>query len=132
MSTVLISSVASAPPLYRPVTGWPPVRAILMTLVILALSIILGFRAYIASAVIVDPTLDVLEAPDGEADKARVHVPAAHEGNALAVQNTSEPLPKVAAFRGAVKLANTLKLPIVVMGDEAGWDSAWGDLYRPV
>lgn len=69
---------------------------------------------------------------NGEAQLARVHVPAGEANADPASRNTSEPLPKVDAFRGAVKLANTLRLPIVVMGDEAGWDRVWGDLYRAV
>lgn len=67
---------------------------------------------------------------NGEANLARVHVPAGEASGGG--QNTSEPLPKIDAFRGALKLANTLRLPIVVMGDEAGWDRVWGDLYRAV
>lgn len=75
-------------------------------------------------------TLEI--APGGEAGMARVHVPSADEGVPQQAQKCSEPLPKIDAFRGAVKLANTLRMPIVVMGDESSWESAWGDLYRPV
>lgn len=78
-----------------------------------------------------DDAITLEMAPGGDGDLARVHVPSGDDG-AESAPNTSEPLPKVDAFRGAVKLANTLKLPIVVMGDEASWDTAWGDLYRPV
>ncbi|MEM0908500.1 MAG: hypothetical protein AAGJ94_14115 [Pseudomonadota bacterium] len=66
--------------------------------------------------------------PDGDADKARVHVPQGGDDNL----NTSEPIAKIDAFRGAIKLANTLKLPIVVMGDDSAWDKTWGDLFRPI
>ncbi|MEM8663204.1 MAG: hypothetical protein AAGF49_03660 [Pseudomonadota bacterium] len=82
---------------------------------------------------------------DGDPEMARVHVPGAPgvggapttpeatDGEAPAPSfQVSEPIAKVDAFRGAIKLANTMKLPIVVMGDEAAWDSTWGDLYRPV
>lgn len=75
-------------------------------------------------------TLEI--APGGEAEMARVHVPAADECAPQPERKCSEPLPKIDAFRGAVKLANTLRMPIVVMGDESSWESAWGDLYRPV
>lgn len=36
------------------------------------------------------------------------------------------------AFRNAVKLANQMKLAIVVCDPENIWDPEWGDLYRPV
>lgn len=79
-----------------------------------------------------DDAITLELACDGQADMARVHVPAGDSSAAPTPRNTSEPLPRVDAFRGAVKLANTLRLPIVVMGDEAGWDAVWGDLYRAV
>lgn len=75
-------------------------------------------------------TLEI--APGGEPEMARVHVPPAEEKAEVSVQKSSEPLPKIDAFRGAIKLANTLRMPVVVMGDENFWDTTWGDLYRPV
>jgi len=39
-------------------------------------------------------------------------------------------LPAVEAFRSAVKLANTLKVPIVVVDPDGLWQAEWGDLYR--
>ena len=68
-------------------------------------------------------------APEGDDTLARVHVP---EGTGGTSGGTSEPIGKIDAFRGAVRLANALKLPIVVMGDDGAWDKEWGDLYRPV
>jgi len=80
-----------------------------------------------------DDAITLELAPDGDAEMARVHVPgAAAGGGGDAPANISEPLPKKDAFRGAIRLANTLKLPIVVMGEESHWDETWGDLYRPV
>ena len=34
------------------------------------------------------------------------------------------------AFRAAVRLANELKLPIVVVDPDGIWDAAWGELTR--
>jgi hypothetical protein len=34
------------------------------------------------------------------------------------------------AFRSAVRLANEMKLPVVVVDPDGVWDKAWGDLYR--
>lgn len=34
------------------------------------------------------------------------------------------------AFRSAVRLANELKLPVVVVDPDKIWDAAWGDLKR--
>lgn len=34
------------------------------------------------------------------------------------------------AFRSAVRLANELKLPIVVVDPDKIWDAAWGELKR--
>ncbi|MEM7695311.1 MAG: hypothetical protein AAF318_12740 [Pseudomonadota bacterium] len=75
-------------------------------------------------------------APDGDAEMGRVHVPGALRpaGDApvdIPTQVTA-PLAKKDAFRGAIQLANQIKAPVVVMGDKAHWDDAWGDLYRPV
>ncbi|MEM9223689.1 MAG: hypothetical protein AAGB11_15010 [Pseudomonadota bacterium] len=67
-------------------------------------------------------------APDGDMEQARVHVPGADGVPA----RTSGAAKKVDAFRNAIKIANTMKLAIVVMGDEGAWDSEWGDLYTPV
>jgi hypothetical protein len=34
------------------------------------------------------------------------------------------------AFRSAVRLANELKLPVVVVDPDGVWDAAWGELSR--
>ena len=41
-------------------------------------------------------------------------------------------LPLVESFRSAIKLANEMKLALVVMDPQGMWKSEWGDLYRPV
>jgi hypothetical protein len=45
---------------------------------------------------------------------------------------TSDALPSKDAFRSAVRLANEIKAPIVVIDPEGLWQSEWGDLYRPL
>ncbi|MEM8662613.1 MAG: hypothetical protein AAGF49_00650 [Pseudomonadota bacterium] len=75
-----------------------------------------------------DDAITLELAADGDPEKSRVHVPGAEGGEA----RVSEPAGSQDAFRNAVKLANTMKLAIVVMGDESAWDPVWGDLYRPV
>lgn len=57
MSTATISPVSAEPPLYRPETGWPPVRAVLMSIVILAVSGILGIAFFLSAGAITDPTM---------------------------------------------------------------------------
>ena len=42
----------------------------------------------------------------------------------------SESVPPKDALSGAVKLANTLKLPIVVVDPDGVWKKEWGELYR--
>jgi hypothetical protein len=42
----------------------------------------------------------------------------------------SESVPPKDALSGAVKLANQLKLAIVVVDPDSVWKKEWGDLYR--
>jgi hypothetical protein len=43
---------------------------------------------------------------------------------------TSDQLSTMEAFRSAIRLANELKAPIVVMDPDGLWQSEWGALYR--
>jgi hypothetical protein len=36
----------------------------------------------------------------------------------------------IEAFRSAIKLANEMRAPIVVVDPDGAWISEWGDLYR--
>ena len=66
-------------------------------------------------------------APDGQ--WAKVVCPrSAHES--LAVDRVTEPMPPKDALSGAVKLANELKLAIVVLDPDGVWKKEWGELYR--
>lgn len=57
MSTATISPVSAAAPLYRPETGWPPLRASMMTTFLLAVAAVLGIAFFLAMSAIIDPTL---------------------------------------------------------------------------
>jgi hypothetical protein len=59
-----------------------------------------------------------------------VSCPATLSGNRLAEDVTSDELDAVEAYRSAIRLANEIKAPIVVMDPEGAWLSEWGDLYR--
>ena len=60
---------------------------------------------------------------------AKVHCPSsAHAG--LQADKTSESMAPKDALASAVKLANELKLPIVVVDPDGGWKQEWGELYR--
>ena len=38
----------------------------------------------------------------------------------------------VEAFRSAIRLANEIKSPIVVLDPQGLWNAEWGDLYRAI
>jgi hypothetical protein len=60
---------------------------------------------------------------------AKVYCPrSAHP--ALNVDRISEPIAPKDALSGAVRLANQLKLAIVVVDTDGVWKKEWGDLYR--
>lgn len=60
---------------------------------------------------------------------AKVFCPrSAHD--ALLEDRMSESLPPKDALAAAVKLANELKLAIVVIDPDAVWKREWGELYR--
>ncbi len=68
MSTTTIIPAVSNPPLYRPQTAWPPVRAAVMTLFIMVLAAAVGFATLIAAAFFIDPSLAILQRQGGEVD----------------------------------------------------------------
>jgi hypothetical protein len=60
---------------------------------------------------------------------AKVHCPASAHA-ALQKDSTSESMAPKDALASAVKLANELKLAIVVVDPDGGWKKEWGELYR--
>jgi hypothetical protein len=73
-------------------------------------------------------TLSLME-EDG-AEKGVVILPAAASGGRLKSDHTSERLGAVESFRSAIRLANEMKVAIVVMDPDGIWKAEWGDLYR--
>lgn len=73
-------------------------------------------------------TLSLWKQDDGAC--GTVTIPAALSGGKLVNDVVSDKLPAVDAFRSAIRLANEMKAPIVVMDPEAAWQAEWGTLYR--
>jgi hypothetical protein len=69
---------------------------------------------------------------DNDGASGSIVLPAAASGGRLATDQTSALLPAQDAFRGAIRLANDLKLAIVVCDPEGVWKAEWGDLYQPI
>ena len=69
---------------------------------------------------------------DNDGASGSIVLPAAASGGRLASDQTSAQLPALDAFRGAIRLANDLKLAIVVCDPEGVWKPEWGDLYHPI
>ena len=67
---------------------------------------------------------------EGEETFGNVSCPAAIAGGRLAADEVSEKAPIKEAFRQAVRLANEIKAPIVVVDPDALWMPEWGDLVR--
>lgn len=70
-------------------------------------------------------------AKDGERSFATVACPAEVSGGRLREDTTSGELPLVDGFRSAVRLANEIKAPVVVVDPDGLWQAEWGGLYRP-
>jgi hypothetical protein len=65
-------------------------------------------------------------------DKAAgvVIFPASASSGRLAEDSVSGELAPQDSFRSAIKLANTMKVAVVVLDPQGVWDPEWGDLYR--
>ena len=75
-------------------------------------------------------TLSLTRSASGEVGS--VIFPASASGGRISEDKVSGELPAVDSFRGAVKLANEMKVPIVVMDPDGVWKKEWGELYTPV
>ncbi len=75
-------------------------------------------------------TLELL-ARDG-AQLGIVHCPAKATGGRLPKDYRSEPMPGKEAIKSAVKLANDMKAPIVVLDPQDLWPAEWGTLFIAV
>jgi hypothetical protein len=72
--------------------------------------------------------LSLAQTPEGQTGRVRVPLSAV-EGRLPGGVDSGD-VPARDAFRGAVKLANDLKLPIVVIDPDNVWQKEWGELYR--
>jgi hypothetical protein len=59
-----------------------------------------------------------------------VRCPAGLGGGRLAQDTVSDEMPLKEAFRSAVRLANEIKAPVVVIDPDGLWQADWGELYR--
>ena len=59
-----------------------------------------------------------------------VTIPAALSGGKFSADMTTDKMPLKDAFRGAIRLGNEMKLPVVVVDPACLWQAEWGDLYR--
>jgi hypothetical protein len=72
-------------------------------------------------------TVILAQRPDGQ--WAKVVCPKSAHGS-LTVDRVTEAMPPKDALSGAVRLANELKLAIVVLDPDGVWKPEWGELYR--
>jgi hypothetical protein len=68
---------------------------------------------------------------EGDQDGGIVIFPASASNGKLTEDRVSARLPARDSFRSAVKLANEMKVAVVVLDPDNLWNSEWGDLYRP-
>jgi hypothetical protein len=66
----------------------------------------------------------------GDDTLGSVIVPAGVTRGRLAGDSDSGGLAAQDAFRAAIRIANEIKVPMVVMDPEGLWQAEWGDLYR--
>jgi hypothetical protein len=69
-------------------------------------------------------------AKDGDRQFGVVIFPASASTGRLVQDSISEQLPPMESFRSAIKLANEMKVAIVVLDPHGVWKPEWGDLYR--
>lgn len=67
---------------------------------------------------------------EGDREGGVIHFPASASNGRLTEDHVSGKLAALDSFRAAIKLANDMKVAIVVMDPDGIWQSAWGDLYR--
>ncbi|GJD76724.1 hypothetical protein [Methylobacterium goesingense] len=69
---------------------------------------------------------------DGDRNFGVVNCPASATGGQLPKNFSSGELPPKEAFRAAIRLANELKVPLLVVDPDGLWQTEWGPLYRDV
>jgi hypothetical protein len=56
--------------------------------------------------------------------------PASASGGRLSEDRISGELPAMDSFRSAIRLANEMKVAVVVIDPQDVWKKEWGELYR--
>jgi hypothetical protein len=69
---------------------------------------------------------------ENDSETASIVFPASAAPGRLSTDQISPQLPAQDAYRGAIRLANDMKVAIVVCDPDAVWKQEWGDLYRPI
>ena len=67
---------------------------------------------------------------EGEESFGSVTVPAAVSNGRLEGDSQSGSLSVRDAFRSAIRIANEIKAPVVVIDPDGLWQAEWGALYR--
>ena len=67
---------------------------------------------------------------EGEKMFGIVTCPASATGGRLPKDFTSDAMPLKDAIRSAVRLANEVTAPLVVLDPDGLWQAEWGELYR--
>jgi len=67
---------------------------------------------------------------EGDREAGTVILPAAASSGRVAEDQVSVRMTAKDSFRSALRLANELKLAVVVMDPDGVWQSEWGDLAR--
>src|SRR5215510_4030865 len=67
---------------------------------------------------------------NGDRDAGTVIFPASASGGRLAEDQVSGRMSALDSFRSAIRLANEMKVPIVVMDPDGVWQADWGELFR--
>lgn len=78
----------------------------------------------------VDDGMTLVLAKSATGDVAEIVCPASATSGKLPKDYASGPLAVKDALRGAIKLANDLKVPLVVSDPDGLWQKDWGELYR--
>ena len=71
-------------------------------------------------------------ARSGQGEVGSVIFPASASGGRLSEDKISGELAAVDSFRSAIRLANDMKVPVVIIDPEGVWKKEWGELYRAI
>jgi hypothetical protein len=71
-------------------------------------------------------------AKSGEGEVGSVIFPASASAGRLSEDKISGELAAVDSFRSAIRLANDMKVAVVVIDPQGVWKKEWGELYKPI